>query len=129
MRMAKRLDERFAQSEDNTDADFLFELHTMHVQFHTRIAEYTHCKALCDAIEMNQILIFNWFYDSSAKQSSAIPSVFHSALAEAICGDDPEAADKAMRQHVRWGVSAVVEHFESLTIADNMWRHKRGKQA
>ena len=46
MRMAKRLDERFAQSEDNTDADFLFELHTMHVQFHTRIAEYTHCKGV-----------------------------------------------------------------------------------
>lgn len=129
IRMARRLDERFAQSEYHTDADFLFELHTMHVQFHTCIAEYTRCKALCEAIEKNQILIFNWFYDSSAKQSSAIPSAFHSALAKAICGDDPEAADKAMRQHVRWRVSAVVEHFESLTIADNMWRHKRGKQA
>jgi GntR family transcriptional regulator, rspAB operon transcriptional repressor len=124
-RMAKRLDERFSESETNTDADFLFELHTMHVQFHTRIAQHTRCKALCDAIEKNQVLIFNWFYDSTAKRSAAIPAVFHSALAEILSGDDPEAADKAMRRHVRWGVAAVVQQFESLAVGDNIWRHKR----
>ena len=126
---AQWLDERFAQSESNTDPDFLFELHTMHVQFHTRIAECTRCKALCDAIEKNQVLIFNWFYDSTTKRSTALPPAFHVALAEAICGDEPEAADKAMRQHVRWGVEAVAEHFESLAIADYTWRHKRSRRA
>jgi GntR family transcriptional regulator, rspAB operon transcriptional repressor len=124
-RMAKQLDERFRESESNAGADFLFELHTMHVQFHTRIAQHTDCKALCGAIEKNQVLIFNWFYDSTAKRSAALPPAFHTTLAVVLSGDDPEAADKAMRQHVRWGVAAVVEHFESLAVGDNLWRHKR----
>lgn len=128
-RMAKRLDERYAQNERITDADFLFELHTMHLQLHTRIAQCTRCDALCDALEKNQILIFNWFYDATAKRSSAMPAGFHSNLVDAISGDNPEAADKEMRHHVRWGVQAVVQHFESLSVAENIWRHRRSRQS
>ncbi len=107
-RMAEHMDALYNRctSGDN-DAEFLFAVQSYHLQFHLRIAECTGCRALQQAIEKNHVLIFNWLYDIAAGRPP-MPPRFHRDLIEAISTGDPEAADRAMRQHVRYGVDSVV---------------------
>jgi DNA-binding FadR family transcriptional regulator len=37
-----------------------------------------------------------------------LPTHFHSELAEALCTRDEEAADRAMRAHIRFGLENVI---------------------
>src|ERR1039458_5606284 len=68
-RMAGHLDRLYEVCGNETpDADFLFSVHTYHMNFHLRIPEATGCVALRDAIEMKQVLIFNWLYDTRSEE-------------------------------------------------------------
>ncbi len=87
------------------DPDDLFRMHTYHLAFHTRIAECSGCAALCEALAKNQILIFNWLYDTAAHHRLLPGS--HLQLMEAVCGTDIESAEAAMRQHVRYGLEEI----------------------
>ncbi len=57
---------------------------------------------------MNQVLIYNWFVDLAAERRS-LPSGFHSRLLQTITGADPSAADRAMREHVQYGVTETLQ--------------------
>jgi len=92
------------------------------MQFHMRIAEMARCPGLCRAIEKEQVLIFNWLYDTAAQRHTQ-PEQFHSTLAEALCGGDPEAADHAMRAHVRYGLDQVLDRLAEYDHCD-AWREK-----
>jgi DNA-binding GntR family transcriptional regulator len=107
-RMAEQMDAMFNRcaSGDN-DGEFLFAVHRYHLEFHLRIAECTGCRALCQAIEKNHVLIFNWLYDVAA-QRPVLPPRFHRDLIEKICHGSVEQADQAMRQHIRYGLENVV---------------------
>ena len=122
-RIGKQLDTLYAHLTDSPDLDFLYVVHQQHMSLHLQIAECTRCPELKEAIEKNQVLVYNWFYDVTAKRPSP-PAGFHSELAEAVAGDRPEVAEKVMREHVRYGLDGIIEAMgDHVTGGD--WRAKR----
>jgi GntR family transcriptional regulator, rspAB operon transcriptional repressor len=108
-RMAERMDALFNQcaSQAPCDREFLYAVQSYHFEFHLWIAEGGNCPALKRTIEKNHVLIFNWLFDVAA-QRPPLPPRFHRDLAAAINSADPEAADEAMRAHIRYGINTVV---------------------
>jgi DNA-binding GntR family transcriptional regulator len=87
-----------------------------------RIAEHARCPELKEAIEMNQVLIYNWFFDVAEKRQ-LLPPGFHTRLMQAVTGSKPIAADEAMRSHVQYG---VVQGLEKIApAAGNDWRERK----
>jgi DNA-binding GntR family transcriptional regulator len=109
-------------AQEQADSRFLFSVHTYHMEFHMRIAELGRCPGLCRAIEKEQVLILNWLYDIAADRRTQ-PEEFHSSLAEALCSNDPQVADEAMRAHVRYGLNQVLERLANYDAGDS-WRLK-----
>lgn len=123
---ARHLDELYRMCEkDREDSRFLFSVHTYHMQFHEQIARLARCPGLYRAIEKEQVLIFNWLYDIAANRHRQPPK-FHSALAQALCSSDPDVADRAMREHVQYGLKGVLESLAQYDSGDN-WRLKTRK--
>jgi DNA-binding GntR family transcriptional regulator len=108
------------------DSRFMFSVHTYHMQFHLQITKLARCPGLYRAIEKEQVLIFNWLYDTAAQRRTQ-PEEFHSTLAQALCSGDPLVADTAMRAHVRYGLDQVLERLASRKNGDN-WRLKTRKR-
>lgn len=124
IRSAQHLDTLYkAVSSEIEDSRFLFSVHTYHMQFHVGIAEIARCPGLLRAIQQEQVLIFNWVYETAASRK-ALPGGFHQDLAKAICSGDPLKADQAMRSHVRYGMEHLMKGLASLDTAKG-WRMKR----
>jgi len=123
--MAQQMDtlmDRLNRTDSAADTEFVFAVHSYHFQFHMRIAECSGCVALQEMIQKNNVLVFNWLYDI-AGQRLAPPPRFHSELAEIISAGDPEAADRAMRAHVRYGLEETVGAIKRLQPhLDGKWR-------
>jgi len=108
-RMAEQMDTLFGRLASGTgDAEFAFAVHGYHFQLHMRIAEYSGCVELQQMIQRNNVLVFNWLYDL-ATDKLLQPPRFHQELAQALSDTDAQAADEAMRLHVRHGVEATVQ--------------------
>lgn len=109
------------------DPDFQFGAHTAHVALHMKIAECSGSALLCDLIEKNQLLIFNWFYDVAAGYK--IEAGSHRELLEVLTGNDPDAACLAMGRHVRNGMheiqAAITARFGP--IVSSLMREKGGE--
>jgi GntR family transcriptional regulator, rspAB operon transcriptional repressor len=126
--MAGQIDTLYARTATTeADSDFLHIVHEHHLNLHMRIADHAGCRQLKEAIEKNHVLIYNWFFDVSAERR-ALPTRFHTDLLEVVTGDDPTAADAAMRGHVRWGLDSVLERLGEASAA-NGWRLKRDDSA
>jgi DNA-binding GntR family transcriptional regulator len=111
-RLAAQLDEQNSIVPDGeAPREKLYEVHKIHLRFHMRIAECTECDELCQAIEKNQVLVFNWLYDT-ALGNQRPPSRWHSELASVLVTGDPEAADAAMRRHTRFRMDEVLQRME-----------------
>jgi DNA-binding GntR family transcriptional regulator len=124
MQRAQHLDYLYkASASDGEDSRFLFSVHTYHMQFHMFIAELARCPGLLKAIEKEQVLVFNWLFDTAAQRKS-LPANFHRDLAVALCSGNLIQTDNAMRSHIRYGLSDVVESLGSLDPS-NGWRLKR----
>ncbi|HWF48581.1 MAG TPA: GntR family transcriptional regulator [Bryobacteraceae bacterium] len=124
-RMGKHLDHLYdACGSISADTDFLYSVHTYHMNLHMRIAESARCQTLCDAIESQQVLIFNWLYDTAAQQRS-LPPNFHAALTAALASGDPNKADAEMRRHIRYGLDQIQNQIGSLQSNGDGWRLKR----
>jgi DNA-binding GntR family transcriptional regulator len=120
--MGRHVDQLYAACETSSDREFLFSVNTYHMKLHLRIAECARCPALRDAIEKEQVLIFNWLFDTAAKRRT-LGSNFHTRLTDALAGGTPEAAATAMRRHIQRGLNEVVEglaHIEG--ERKNVWR-------
>jgi DNA-binding FadR family transcriptional regulator len=89
-----------------------------------RIAEYARCQELKEAIEMNQVLIYNWFFDVATNRRM-LPPGFHVKLLEVVTGSEPIAADEAMRKHVQYGVPAAID--QVMPAVSNDWRQRRSQ--
>ncbi len=118
--MGKRLDQLYACcAEGAMEMDFLFSVRTYHTRFHLFIAESTGCNLLKEAIEREQVLVFNWLFDTVVNRT-ALPSGFHAHLAAVLCAGDPLKADLTMREHVKFGANNVTDLVEPR--ASNGWR-------
>jgi DNA-binding GntR family transcriptional regulator len=122
IRIAKQLDTLYDRFGRNDDPELQYLVHTQHFDLHMRIAEYSHCPELKEAIEMNQVLVYNWFFDIAAKRRS-LPPNFHHQLLQAVTGSDPIVADEAMRLHVQYGVVETLQ--ETVPQAANAWRRRQ----
>jgi DNA-binding GntR family transcriptional regulator len=121
---ARHLDKLYrASAIEDYGSRLLFSVHTYHMQFHMRIAELSRSPGLLIAIEREQVLVFNWLYDTAAKQRS-LPAKFHYDLARALCSGDVMKADITMRNHIRYGLNYVVENVKTLEVS-KPWRLKR----
>ena len=124
-RSADHLDSLFrAGTSEMEDSRFTFSVHTYHIHFHMRIAEMAQSPGLLKAIEKEQVLIFNWLFDT-ASQRTWLPDCFHHDLAAALCSGDVLVADRAMRDHIGYGLKSVVETLGTLELSKG-WRLKRG---
>jgi DNA-binding GntR family transcriptional regulator len=110
LKAAKRVDALYNRCFKRAvnDPDFLYLVQDTHTRFHFHIAEVSGCLALRQMLEANQVLTFNWLYYVAAQRPS-LPPRFHSELAEALCTRDEEAADRAMRAHIRFGLGNVID--------------------
>jgi DNA-binding GntR family transcriptional regulator len=124
--MAEQMDTLFGRlGADNGDAEFSFAVHSYHFQLHMRIAEYSGCAALQEMIQKNNVLVFNWLFDVVGHQLGQ-SARFHRELAESLCGSNPDAAESAMRVHVRYGVEETVAAIKLLQpIPERKWRLAR----
>jgi DNA-binding GntR family transcriptional regulator len=121
-RMAEQLDTLYLRFQADDDPELQFVVHTHHFELHMRIAEYARCPELHQAIEMNNVLVHNWFFDVAAERRS-LPRGFHSQLLGAVTGANPLAADEAMRAHVQYGVEETLQ--KMLPSSTNNWRARR----
>jgi DNA-binding GntR family transcriptional regulator len=122
LRMAEQLDTLYERLGRDDDSELQFVVHTHHFELHMRIAEYARCAELKDAIEMNQVLIYNWFFDIAVKRR-ILPVGFHLQLLQAVTGPDVLIADEAMRAHVQHGVSETLRQI--VPQQGNDWRLRR----
>jgi GntR family transcriptional regulator, rspAB operon transcriptional repressor len=124
LRSARHLDSLFkASAVEEEDSSFLFSVRTYHLEFHTRIAAMANSPGLLKAIEKEQVLIFNWLFDTAAHRKS-LPANFHLELAKAISSGEISKADEAMRKHVRHGLDETLSILGTLEVSDS-WRSKR----
>jgi DNA-binding GntR family transcriptional regulator len=121
--MAEHLDTLFARlGVGNADPEFAFAVHSNHFQFHMRIAEYSGCAGLREMIQKNNVLVFNWLFDVAGKELARSPR-FHQEFAEPLTGTDPDAAQAAVRAHVRYGLEETVRAIKQLQpLPDRKWR-------
>jgi hypothetical protein len=75
------------------------------------------------AIEKEQVLVFNWLFDTAAQQKP-LPANFHRDLALALCSEYPIRADAAMRNHIRYGLSHIADNLAAIEVSRG-WRLKR----
>jgi DNA-binding GntR family transcriptional regulator len=109
IRMALRVDKlylRLLDAPPQGPENLKFQVE--HMGFHLRVAELSRCHLLRQAIEREQVLIFNALFDVASNQRD-LPADFHLNLAEALVSGDVDAADAAMRAHINYGVSAVIK--------------------
>jgi DNA-binding GntR family transcriptional regulator len=128
-RMAEHMDTMFNRSSTGAqDRDFLYAVHNYHLEFHLRIAEFAGSLVLREMIEKNHVLIFNWLFDVAASRPP-LPPRFHHDLISALNSGKPEAADRAMRKHVRHGRGSVVDILGSRSVSEKFERVKKAAPA
>jgi DNA-binding GntR family transcriptional regulator len=120
--LAEELDSLFSEEPGTSPQNQrkLLDRHTKHLNFHTRIAELARCQTLCQAIEKNHVLVFNFLYDIASNRT-ILPRGFHSELIEPIIRGDPERADAIMRHHVMYGLSETLLRLRP-QIQKDSWR-------
>jgi GntR family transcriptional regulator, rspAB operon transcriptional repressor len=112
-RLAAQLDEMYSlpSPEDPSGRERLYEVHRYHMRFHMRVAECTGCEELYEAVEKNQVLVFNWLYDA-ALPNPRPPEGWHGELAAELVAGDPDKADAAMRRHTSYRMEDVLQRME-----------------
>jgi DNA-binding GntR family transcriptional regulator len=100
-RLAVRVDELARQSDR---AAYV----AAHHKLHARIAEYSRCPALLEAIEKTHALASIWFC-VTRQPSPADSTTRHQDLVAALCGGDPALAAEAVRHHIAVGMEHSLE--------------------
>jgi len=98
-KVAVRVDAMSSQPEDRSLCLGL------HEKLHRKIAEYSRCQALSDAIEQTHALASTWMCIGRGSNHMAR----HQVLIEALSSGDPAVASDAMREHVRSSLANSLE--------------------
>jgi len=121
--LAARVDALFNRlPTTGDDPAFRFRVHNRHVRLHMFIAEHARSPLLTEMIERNHVLILNWLFDVGARRSP-LPPDFHARLVAALVSGDPDAAEAAMRGHVRYGLIEITGNFDALAASE--WRERK----
>jgi DNA-binding GntR family transcriptional regulator len=121
-KMAARVDALDTQRYRGNGAnDLVLKAHKLHVELHLKIAEYSGYPELRDAVARIHSLIFYWLYDVSAQDRNRPTQQWHQPLLKVISGTDPDAAERAMRSHIRYGMDAVLDTLEP-QFREGHWR-------
>lgn len=121
-RHAEQVDVLFNRlATSDSDPDFAFVVNSHHVQLHMLIAEHARSLLLKEMIDRNHVLILNWLFDVTGRRT-ALPTGFHARLADALTSGDPDAADSAMRAHVRYGLPEISSQIRELAASE--WRER-----
>jgi GntR family transcriptional regulator, rspAB operon transcriptional repressor len=124
-RMGRQVDQLYACCDVETvDRDFLFSANVYHMRLHLRIAECARCPALHDAIEKEQVLVFNWIYDMAARRRT-LGSDFHTRLTDVLATGTPAEADAAIRHHIHFGLREVLGKLELVHDTGQSWRPRK----
>ena len=124
LQMGCQVDQLYTSSETGgSNRDFLFSVNMFHMNLHLRIADCARCPVLRDAIEKEQVLVFNWLYETAA-QRRLLGSDYHARLTQTLATGTPEEAAGAMRQHIRHGLGEVLEGLANLDAGRVGWRRK-----
>ena len=89
----------------------LFGLRNQHMDFHLELAAGARCPLLYEAIEKNQILIFNWFFDQLFGYPG-LPNNWHGELAEVLGGMIPTRPIGQCATHVRFRMDELLVRLE-----------------
>jgi DNA-binding GntR family transcriptional regulator len=122
-RVAENVDALFGETvQKEHDRDYIFAVQKYHVDLHLKIADCARSNVLRSAIQNNHVLAFNWLYDT-ASGTRVLPPHFHQDLISFIVDGNPQRAEQAMREHVRYGLQGVKRVVEPLRTES--WRLKR----
>ncbi|MBW8781708.1 MAG: GntR family transcriptional regulator [Verrucomicrobia bacterium] len=126
--MGRKVDRRYAQCETgDVDRETLFAVNTYHMELHLRIAECARCGLLRDAIEREQVLVFNWLFDTVVERRT-LAADYHTSLTEALATGTPDGAASAMRRHIRRGLGQVLTKIDLLGELPGGWRRKKSAE-
>lgn len=100
------------------DPKVLYQWRSTHMRFHMRIAECTNLSYLTAEVAKNQILVFNWFYDHQLYGGRKLPARWHEQLARSLAEGSEEAADAAMRKHLRNKLEELMQTLERFLLMD-----------
>ena len=110
------------ETPGDSDAGFAFAVQSYHMQLHFKIAEYSGCAALTELLDKNHLLVLNWIFDLVVPQISR-PARLHRDLLDAVTGGSVDAAEAAMREHVRMGLDDTIQAVARLNSGfDDRWR-------
>ncbi len=102
-RRAKELDDL---REGDAADDVVAELHN---EFHIAMAEYTGCGSLVAPLKRVNLLWLLYRSVQSGREAVPYTKGWHMRLVGAIEAGDPEAAERAMREHILIGYEALIK--------------------
>ena len=126
-RLGRQVDERYAaceQAPGAIDREAVYRVHAFHMRLHMRIAACARCAALRDAIEKEQVLIYNWLYETAVERRP-LASDFHARLTDTLATGTVDEAEAAMRQHIRFGLAEILARLPALAEGNARWRPQR----
>lgn len=106
--MAEKLDEAMSHSDRNDAAGM-----DLHRRFHVRVAELAGCPQLAlelDRLWRRRMMLFNWISNLVVP----VPPQWHLSLVQALSSRDPQRAEDAMREHVRWGIAQQISVLKAI---------------
>ncbi len=125
LRMGREVDRRYARCETGeVDRETLFAVNTYHMELHLRIAECARCGLLRDAIEREQVLVFNWLFDTVVERRT-LAADYHATLTADLAAGTSDEAAAAMRMHIRRGLDQVLQKIDLMGEIQGGWRQKR----
>ena|SRR5579871_1580337 len=85
---------------------------TLHERLHGRIAQAARCPALSEAIEKTHALASTWLCVGQQTNDSGPPRRRHEQLMRELSKRNPEAAARAMREHIENSMERAIKRLE-----------------
>jgi GntR family transcriptional regulator, rspAB operon transcriptional repressor len=124
--LGSRVDELQDSASNGSADEFL-----LHETFHRRIAEYSACPMLVEAIDRTSTLMRTWLYATLSGFHHG-PEDRHEELIRTFALREPEQADAAMRRHIRLAMHEATRRLDpyfsgQLDFAEMALRARKGK--